>query len=216
MLSFPLCVCVYCCMYLLQVTLVAMVNNILSINHPKLVTHCSVCTLSVLYVCAVSLSACDCFSLIHDSMFFFNLFLWKERTFPSLPFPLLCVLLSLSLSLSLSLPIVLFCLTFLQCSCFIVHENFNCRACIWSRVWWQSFGKVHLSDDGVFLLLLAFSPFVFEGVHRTSWVACRDFICLIVSLIAVDLSILQWQRLYFLHFVLIMVILGHVMSWTKS
>lgn len=122
----------------------------------------------------LSVSACNCLGLIHDSTCFS-----VERMILSIP-PLSSRL-SLSLSLSLPLTIVLFCLTFLVCNCFLVHSNLNCRACVWNQVWWRSFGKVLQSND-VLLFLLAFSLIVFEGVFNS--LSCMQwFICLIVMLL---------------------------------
>lgn len=141
-------------MWLLQVKLVAMVNYILSINRPKLVTQWnSRSTFSVLYVCAVSLYLPVTVSALSVTQPVILQLVSVERMNVSIP-PLSS---PLCLSLSLVLSIVLFCPTFLVCSSFLVHESLNCSACVWNRVWWRSIGKVHLSDDGVFLLLLPFS-----------------------------------------------------------
>lgn len=119
----------------------------------------------------------------------------------NLSIPPLSSALRLSLCLSLSLSASLLYSPLLHSSSaavFIVHESLNCCACVWNRVWWRSFGKVHLSDDGVFSVTVVIFTLVcmWMCVHRTSWVACSDFICEILKLEVLDRSMLQQQGLY--------------------
>lgn len=133
-------------MWLLQVTLVAMVNNIISVKLVWEWNSCSMFPLNVLCVCVCS----HCMELVQPypwlNLFFFNLFLWKELTFHPSPF-----LTSVSLYLSHTLLD-----SFVSSCCSVAHEHFDCCEWVWSQVRWQSFRKLLLSDDGVFLLLLRF------------------------------------------------------------
>lgn len=113
--SFPSFPTVSCCMWFLQVTLVAMVNNILSINRLKLETYQNLCSLSAFSdCCAVSPSVSVSLSSMTQPVFI-QLVSMERPHKPFHPSPFL--------SLS-SLSIILFCLTFLMCGCFLVHEHF--------------------------------------------------------------------------------------------
>lgn len=128
----------------LQVTLVAMVNNILSINHTELVTVRSpLCFYIYLFlylpVTVATLS-------MTQPVFLQLVSMEKNKPFHPSPF------------LSVSVSLTLYC-TSLVGSCSIVHEHFTVIAV---HVFGVGYGDSHLEryfclDDGVFLLLLLFS-----------------------------------------------------------
>lgn len=81
--------CFPCCIWLLQAILVAMVNNILSINHLNLAKL--LCIYVSWNVYSVSLYVSVTIRALSMTQ---PVFLWKELTFPSLPFPLIYLALS--------------------------------------------------------------------------------------------------------------------------
>lgn len=181
-------------MWLLQVTLVVMVNNILSINHPKLETQwnsCSVSSFGVLYcMCTVSLYL-PVTSRPYPgwlNLLFFNLFLWKEWTFPSLPSPFLS---SVSISPSLSLyytplsyipRLQLFCSTWMfKGLCMCLESGMVTAFWKGTSVWWWWC---------VSFAVAIFTLFVFNGVF-TELLSCMQGFYLLVILVVGDQSILQ-------------------------
>lgn len=112
-------------------------------------------------VSCISASARSWFSLIRDSTYFSSTcFCGKNECFHPSPF--------LSATVCVLLFIELFCHTILVRSCFIVYEGLTCCARVGNPVWWRSFGKVRLSDDGVFLLLSFSLLCLWNCVHSTT------------------------------------------------